>query len=64
MRSTDNMSGELPDFEKKFFAIKSWLKRHASDPHAGLMLRDYMNDNCSCDFTDGKGRCELCGAKQ
>lgn len=58
------MSDDLPDFEKMVDAIRAWLWRHAKDPQAGLMLRDYLNANCSCDYTDTQGTCELCGARQ
>lgn len=64
MNDTPTTTDGLPDFEKTFFTIQRWLNKHGRDPQAGLMLRDFMNDNCSCDFTDEEGKCELCGAKQ
>lgn len=43
--------------------MRTWLHKHASDVHAGLMLRDFLDGNCAHDFVAlSSGRCELCGS--
>lgn len=52
---------ELPDFEQIVDDIRTWLRAHGKDPHAGMMLSDFLEGNCAHDF-DTDDTCELCGA--
>lgn len=53
---------ELPDHEEILDTIRAWLKKHGRDPHAGLMLQDFLYGNCAHDFVVADTlACELCG---